>query len=77
MMMDDIAPKHEGSKHVKTFKNVLHQKQTVVAEICWETYSTKNDKKIEENSALEIRIITKKIKGITERDPGCLNNLPS
>ena len=33
VMMDDSAPTHEGRKLVKTYKNVLPQKQTVVADI--------------------------------------------
>ena len=44
VMMDDNAPTHERRKLVKTYKNVLPQKLTVVAEVFGETYS-KNDKK--------------------------------
>ena len=43
MMMDDNALSHERRKLVKTYKNVLPQKQIVVAEVCMETYSN-NDK---------------------------------
>ena len=38
MMMDDRAPTHKRRKVIKTYKNVLHQKQIVVAEVCGETY---------------------------------------
>ena len=41
MMMDDSAPIHKRRKLVKTLKNVLPQKQNVVAEVCNETYSKK------------------------------------
>ena len=41
MMMDDSVPTQERRKLVKTFKNVLPQKQTVVAEVCWETHLKK------------------------------------
>ena len=43
-MMDDSAPTHERRKLVKTYKNVLPQKRTVVAKVNWETYSKKCDK---------------------------------
>ena len=39
IMTDDSAPTHKRRKLVKTYKNVLPQKQTVVAEVSWETYS--------------------------------------
>ena len=45
MMMDDSAPIHQRRKLLKTFKNVLPRKRTVVAKVCRETYS-KNEKKI-------------------------------
>ena len=38
-MMDDNAPTHKRRKLVKTYKNVLPQKQIVVAKVCGETYS--------------------------------------
>ena len=41
MMMDDGAPTHERRKIVKTYKSVLPQKLTVVAEVCGETYFQK------------------------------------
>ena len=40
-MMDDSTPTHNQRKLVKTYKNVLPQKWTVVAEGCGETYSKK------------------------------------
>ena len=39
VMTDDNAPTHEKRKFVKTYKNVLLQKQTVVAKVSGETYS--------------------------------------
>ena len=41
VMMDDSAPTHERRRLVETYKKVLPQKRTVVAEvlICEETYS--------------------------------------
>ena len=39
-MMDDGAPTHE-KETLKTFKNVLPRKGTVVAEVSGETYSKK------------------------------------
>ena len=39
VMMDDRTPTHERRKLVKTYKNVLPQIWTVVAEVCGETYS--------------------------------------
>ena len=45
--MDGVAPTHEIRKLIKTYKNVLPQKQIVVAEECGETYS-KNYKKMEQ-----------------------------
>ena len=39
MMMDDNAPTHKRRKLFKTYKNVLPQKQTLVAEESMETYS--------------------------------------
>ena len=39
VMMDDSAPTHEKRKLVKTYKNVIIQKQTVVAKVSGETYS--------------------------------------
>ena len=39
VMMDDSAPTHERRKLVKAYKNMLPRKQTVVAEVCGETYS--------------------------------------
>ena len=39
MMMDDSATTHERRKPVKTYKDVLSQKRTVVAEVSLETYS--------------------------------------
>ena len=44
VMMDDSAPTHKKKKLVKTYKNVLPQKQTVVVEVSGETYSKKCDK---------------------------------
>ena len=44
-MMDDSAPTLERRNLIKTYKNVLPQKQTVVAEVCREAYS-KNDIKM-------------------------------
>ena len=41
VIMDDSAPTHERRKCVKTYKNVLSRKQTVVTEVCGETYSKK------------------------------------
>ena len=41
MMMDDIPPTHERRKLVKTYKNGLPQKRTIVAKVCGETYSKK------------------------------------
>ena len=38
MMMDDSVPTHVRRKLVKTYKNELTQKRTVVAEVCGETY---------------------------------------
>ena len=40
-MMDDSASTHNRRKLVKIYKTVLTQKQTVVAEVCRETYSPK------------------------------------
>ena len=40
-MMDDSAPTPDRRKLVKTYKNVLPRKRTVVAEVCRETYSKK------------------------------------
>ena len=37
VMMDNSAPKHERRKLVKTYKKVLPQKRTVVAEVYWKT----------------------------------------
>ena len=37
--MDDNASTNERRKLVKTYKNVLIQKETVVAEVCGETHS--------------------------------------
>ena len=45
-MMEDNAPTHETMKLVKTYKNVLCQKQIVIAGVCGETYS-KSDIKME------------------------------
>ena len=39
VMMDDSAPMHKKMKLIKTYKTMLHRKRTVVAELCWETYS--------------------------------------
>ena len=39
VMMEDSAPTHERRKLVKTYKNVLPRKRTVVAEVSGETYS--------------------------------------
>ena len=38
-MMDDSAPTHKRWNLVKTYKNVLHQKRTMVAKVSEETYS--------------------------------------
>ena len=46
VMMDGSAPTHERRKRVKTYKNVLPQKLTVVAGVWGETYS-KNEIKME------------------------------
>ena len=46
VMMDDSTQTQERMKPVKTYKNVHPQKQTLVAEVCGETYS-KNDKNME------------------------------
>ena len=43
-MMDDSTPTHKKRKLVKTYKNVLPLKGTMVAKECGETYSI-NDKK--------------------------------
>ena len=40
----DSAPTYERRKLVKSYKNMLPQKRTVVAEVCKKTYF-KNDKK--------------------------------
>ena len=44
VMMNDSAPIHKRRKLVKTYKNVISQKWTVVAKVCGETYSKKSDK---------------------------------
>ena len=41
MAGDDSAPIHERRKLVKTYKNVLPRKRTMVAKVCGETYSQK------------------------------------
>ena len=41
MMMDDNVPTQERRKLVKTYRNVLPQKEIVIAEVCGETYSKK------------------------------------
>ena len=46
MMMGDSAPTHERRKLVKTYKNVLPRKLTVVAKVSRETYSKKKLRKI-------------------------------
>ena len=38
VIMDNYAPTHERSRLVKTFKNWLPHKRTVVAKVCSETY---------------------------------------
>ena len=45
MMMNDSAPTQETRKLVKTYKNVLLLKRTVVLEVCGKTYSKKNTKR--------------------------------
>ena len=49
MVSDDgnNAPTHERRKLIKTYKYVLPQNRTVIADICGETYS-KNDKNIDD-----------------------------
>ena len=42
-MIDDSAPTHKRRKLFKTYKNVLPQKQIVVAEVCGETSKMKKD----------------------------------
>ena len=46
MMMDDSAPTHTRRKLVKTYKNVIPQKRTMVAYVCGRP-TPKNDKKLE------------------------------
>ena len=53
MIMDCSAPTHGGKKLVKTYKNVLPQKRTLVAEVCGETYS-KNVKKLSRKTATDV-----------------------
>ena len=47
VMMDNNAPTQERRKLVKTYKNALPRKQTVVAEVYGETYSKIYGKKME------------------------------
>ena len=51
--MDDSAPTHKRRKLVKTYKNVLPGKRTVVADVCGETYS-KNVMKWSRKTATDI-----------------------
>ena len=48
--MDDSAPTHERRKLVKTYKNVLPQKQTVAAEVCGRDLLRMNSKKMEQEN---------------------------
>ena len=46
-MMDDSVPTHKRRKLIKTFKNVLTRKQTVVAKVCGKIYSKQKCDKME------------------------------
>ena len=47
VMMDDNAPTHKRRKLLKTYKNVLPRKRTVVAKVSGETNSKKKMIKME------------------------------
>ena len=64
--MDDSAPTHKRRKLVKTYKNVLPRKRTVVAEVSGETYSKKSDKKWSRKTATDVIRPTLKLKGNEE-----------
>ena len=67
-MMDDNTPIHERRKLVKTYKNVLPQKWTKVAKVCWETYSKNDKKKPELKNGHRHQIYPRKLKGNAERE---------
>ena len=54
MMMDDSASIHKRRKLVKTYKNVLRQKRTLVAEVLEETYSNKKYMKWNSKTATDV-----------------------
>ena len=55
MMMNDSAPIHKRRKLIKSFKNVLPQKQTVAAEVCRETYSKNVIKKMDLKTSTDVK----------------------
>ena len=50
VMMDDNAPTYKRRKLVRTYKNILRQKQTVADEACRKTYSEKDEKQMEKKN---------------------------
>ena len=54
-MMDDSAPIQKRRKLVKTYKIVLPQKLTVVAEVCGETQSIKEKKGWNSKTASDVK----------------------
>ena len=70
-MMDGSAPTHKRRKLVKTYKNVLPQKLTMVAKVSGETYSKKCDKYGVEKRQ---QTITPQIKRGTQREKAISTN---
>ena len=54
VMMEDRSPTHKRRKLVKTYKNVLSRKRTVVAKVCRETYSKTNVIKWSRKTATDV-----------------------
>ena len=55
MMKDDSASIHVRRKLVKTYKNVLPRKRTMVAKVCGETYSKKMIKRWSRKTATNVK----------------------
>ena len=56
VMMDNSAPTHEKGILVKTYKNVLLRKRTMVAKVCRETFSKKRIKSWSRKMAIYVKI---------------------
>ena len=54
VIMADNAPTLERRKLVKTYKNVLHRKRIVIAEVSGETYCKSDKKKWSRTTATNI-----------------------